>query len=333
MGYNPLQTFLQEAEELIADIEQSALALGSDGTPAETVNRLFRAFHTIKGSGAMCGLDAVAGFTHHVESLLDRVREGVIPASAPLADLVLKATDHIKILLTAAQGGAAVPPGSSETLVAAIAEFVDPGAPSHESGSTAPVEHVAESAGGTERTWQIRFHPSSALLANGGNPVALLLDLRRLGSCDVTAHTDEVPTLDVIQTDRCYLWWTIELRAACDENAIHDVFIFVEDDSRLEIHEVECAAANERSAAASMDGPSAGDSRRSEAPGASGTPHTKTLTREATVRVPAERLDRLVNLVGEFVMNQSRVARVAAHRVHRRRWPTRCRNWSAWSPS
>lgn len=146
MGCNPLQTFLEEAEELIADIEQSALALGSNGTPSETINRLFRAFHTIKDSGAMCGLDTLAAFTHHVESLLDRVREGAIPASAPLADLVLKATDHIKILLTAAQGGAAAPDGSSETLVAAIAEFLNPGVPSNNTGSTAPLELVPGNA-------------------------------------------------------------------------------------------------------------------------------------------------------------------------------------------
>ena len=109
MQYNPIETFLQEAEELLADIEQSALTLGAGEQSEETINQLFRAFHTIKGSGAMFGLDAVAGFTHHVESLLDRVRDGAVPVSPTLADLVLKARDHIKILLGAARGGEAAP--------------------------------------------------------------------------------------------------------------------------------------------------------------------------------------------------------------------------------
>src|ERR1017187_322801 len=121
MQHNPVETFLQEAEELLAEIEQSALSLGSGERSEETINQLFRAFHTIKGSGAMCGLDAVAGFTHHVESLLDKVREGAVPVSPALTGLVLQARDHIKILLGAAQGGA-VPQGSSERLIAAVEE-------------------------------------------------------------------------------------------------------------------------------------------------------------------------------------------------------------------
>src|SRR5579872_2307508 len=125
MAYNPVQTFLGEAEELVADIEQSALALSGngDGPAAETVNRLFRDFHTLKGSGAMCGLDEVAGFTHHVESLLDRVREGAIPVSESLSELILKAVDHIKVLLNAARGGEAAPGEAAAALTAAIEEF------------------------------------------------------------------------------------------------------------------------------------------------------------------------------------------------------------------
>src|ERR1017187_614436 len=125
MQHNPVETFLQEAEELLAEIEQSALSLGSGERSEETINRLFRAFHTIKGSGAMCGLHQVAGFTHHVESLLDRVREGAVTVSPGLADLVLAAADQIKMLLAAETGGEAVAAGSSEKLIGKIAELSD----------------------------------------------------------------------------------------------------------------------------------------------------------------------------------------------------------------
>ena len=96
MEYDPVQTFLTEAEELLANIEHSALSLGEDQSPAERVNQLFRAFHTIKGSGAMCGLEKVSGFTHHVETLLDKVREGSLAASPELGDLVLAAADTVR---------------------------------------------------------------------------------------------------------------------------------------------------------------------------------------------------------------------------------------------
>jgi two-component system chemotaxis sensor kinase CheA len=308
VAYNPIHTFLQEAEELIADIEQSALALSSEDAPAETVNRLFRAFHTIKGSGAMCGLELVAGFTHHIENLLDKVREGAIPVSAPLTGLVLQAADHIRLLLSASQDAATVPPGSSETLVAAIAAFMDSGPPSNHEDSPEPSPDPQDTEA-TERTWRIQFRPNPTLLANGGNPLALLRDLRNLGRCEVIVHTDGVPALDAIQADRCYLWWTIALHTTADENAIRDVFIFVEDDSQLAIEAVE-SLAQERTDAP-IKAP-AGSPRPTEVSPISIAPHRKQLAKEATVRVPSERLDRLVNLVGELVMNHSCLAQVAS---------------------
>jgi two-component system chemotaxis sensor kinase CheA len=298
VAYNSLQTFLQEAEELIADIEEAALALSGDDASAETVNRLFRAFHTIKGSGGMCGLDDLAAFTHHVENLLDSVRGGAIPVSAALTKLVLDSTDHIKQFLNAAENGKPVSPEASEALVAAIGAFAK--------SEPAKAPEVAATAAqpATERTWQIRFHPDPGLLATGGNPAALLRELRELGGCEVIAHIDDIPSLDAIRPDHCYLWWTITLRTRHDENAIRDVFIFVEDGSRLEIEAVDVPQQ-------SLEAPSAGEPDAGES-GTGEASARKKVTKEATVRVPAERLDRLVNLVGEFVMNQSCLAQAVS---------------------
>lgn len=312
MAYNPVETFRQEAEELLAEIEQSALLLGSGEPTEETVHQLFRAFHTIKGSGAMCGLDTVAGFTHHVESLLDRVRDGAVPVSPALADLVLKGRDQIKILLGAELGGPAAPPGSSEILIAAIERFGNAGRPAEEKAATVQERPFEEPNGDAERAWSIGFRPNPALLTCGGNPAALLKELRSLGRCEVTVHTEEVPSLDAIQPDLCYLWWSITLYSACGENAIRDVFIFVEDDSQLEIVPIDSAAAQDRPGEPVASGPSAGDGRApSTLPAAVAAPQ-KALAKESTVRVPSNRLDRLVNLVGELVMNQSRLAQAAA---------------------
>lgn len=193
MAYNPLETYLQEADELLSQIEESALSLSAGDRVNETINHLFRAFHTIKGSGAMCGLDAVAAFTHHVETMLDQVRGGAIGASARLVELVLEAKDQIKLLLGAEQGGAAVPHGSSERLVAAIEEFASTGTSGHENCLDSASQRAPESGEIGERDWLVRFRPNPGLLASGGNPAALLKDLRTLGSCDITAHTDLLP--------------------------------------------------------------------------------------------------------------------------------------------
>jgi two-component system chemotaxis sensor kinase CheA len=307
-GYNPLETFLQEADELIADIEQAVLGLSAERDHTETVNRLFRAFHTLKGSAGMCGLDTVAGFTHHVESLLDLVRGGRVPVSASLSELLLQAADHIKELLSAEQGGAP-PCNSSESLISAIAGF---------GGATAPVvgdeaaQLPAQPEASTQnpRTWRIRFHPNPALLANGGNPEALLRDLRNLGCGQVTANTDEIPWLDEIESDRCYLWWTVTLRTSAGEDAIQDVFLFVEDGSRLEIELVADEELHPEHASPKTEEIAAAVESGNEASPAAIT--HKAAQREVTVRVPAERLDRLVNLVGEFVMNQSCLAQAVS---------------------
>lgn len=314
MAYNPLETYLQEADELLSQIEESALSLSAGDRVDETINHLFRAFHTIKGSGAMCGLDAVAAFTHHVETMLDQVRGGAIGASARLVELVLEAKDQIKLLLGAEQGGAAVPHGSSERLVAAIEEFSSTGTSGHENCLDSASQRAPESGEIGERDWLVRFRPNPGLLASGGNPAALLKDLRTLGSCDITAHTDLLPPLDALQPDQCYLWWTITLHTAANENAIRDVFIFVEDDSNLEIQRLDVGPRLDQSVQSPSETVIASGQERkaSGLPAAPPMRRMGDLARESTVRVPCERLDHLVNLVGELVMNQSRLAQAAA---------------------
>ncbi len=315
MQFNPVATFLQESEELLAAIEQAALLLGAGEGGAETVNELFRAFHTIKGSGAMCGIDDVAGFTHHVETLLDQVREGTVAASPDLAEVVLKSADHIKLLLGVQRGGAPPLAGTGESLIEAVEQFAKSGAPGRTESPAPAAERSSPQIGGTApKRWLISFRPEPSLLERGASPVALMRELRKLGACEVTAHTEEIPALDAIQPDLCYLWWSIALSGDCDQNAIRDVFIFVEDDCKLEITANAAAeqAPQQQQSIANCPAPLAAAPSPAPAPVAPTAPSQKGLGKESTVRVPSDRLDRLVNLVGELVMNQSRLAQAAS---------------------
>jgi two-component system chemotaxis sensor kinase CheA len=313
MEYNPVPTFLAEAEDLISNIEQSALSLGGDESPAEAINQLFRAFHTIKGSGAMCGLLQVSAFTHHVETLLEKVREGAVAVSPELSDLVLAAADQIKLLLAVEQGGRPVASGSNQRLIDRIAELSDAAVrPDHPPASLPTGEEEREGEG-EERTWEIRFHPNPGLLACGGNPILLFRDLGKLGRCEIVGHTETVPALDQIQPDLCYFWWCITLQSTAGENAIRDVFLFVEDGSNLEIEllrELPLQAADSIPRTKPPAGSTAKQPRvDGQVSAAEGM--RKALVKESTVRVPSARLDRLVNLVGELVMNQSRLTQAA----------------------
>ena len=312
MAYNLLETYLQEAEDLLGEIERSALALSGGDSQQETINQLFRAFHTIKGSGAMCGLERVAGFTHHVETVLDSVREGTLAVTPRLVELVLAARDHIQLLLATEHGGAVVPVATSDELVACFQQLA--GAPPVAAAAPVGASAPGSPAGHITR-WRIRFRPNPELLACGGNPSLLFRDLAKLGPCQVQAQTGAVPTLASIRPDTCYLWWTIDLETSAGEDAIRDVFIFVEDGSDLEIEtlarsEDPAPAAPSREASAI---PVEVPEQREKIPVHTATPDgvRKALAKEATVRVPSARLDRLVNLVGELVMNQSRLAQAA----------------------
>jgi two-component system chemotaxis sensor kinase CheA len=280
----------------------------------------------------MFGFDAVAGFTHHLETLLDHVRDGRLGWGRELTELTLAARDHIKALLATPQSGIA----ESEVgrnIVAATQALLDvlPEAAAARP-KAGPERHGEETVAAPPASdWRIRFHPNPGVMVNGTNPAWLLDELRALGTATVTGHADLVPSLEGIEPDRCYLWWEIALHTDAGRDAIRDVFIFVEDGSRIEIEEATGAAqptpaAQVGAAAQSTDAVQSSDAaqpadagqalalERKAARGGESAVETqhKMQAADSTVRVPSEKLDRLVNLVGELVMNQSRLTQAAA---------------------
>jgi two-component system chemotaxis sensor kinase CheA len=211
---------------------------------------------------------------------------------------MLQAKDRIKALLSEPPDTEAAA-GADDSLVHAIERFTGAEPLARPENAVVPGGGAKPNTG-SEKTWNIEFRPGPDLLAHGGNPVALLRELSDLGASEITAHTEDIPELDQIRPDVCYLWWSIVLRAACDENAIRDVFIFSGDETRLHIELADTATSPHPAQTTATDGP--------PAPPATAP---KNLAKESTVRVPSDRLDRLVNLVGEMVMNQSRLAQAA----------------------
>ena len=315
---NPTQTFLAEAEDLLTSIEEIALELVPHQKSDDQINRLFRAFHTVKGSGAMFGFDAVASFTHHVETVLDLVREGCMPLSEELIRLILRSKDRIKELLDAATNGKVAAEAAGAEIVAALKalqphpEAAAPGATP--AGGAKTDSNASTSADNSpEQTYQIHFRPTPDLMVSGVNPINLLDELRDLGECQVEADLSQLPLLDKLQPDRCLLAWNITLTTNRGLNAIKDVFVFVEDGSEIKINTKTPEAAGPSSTAATpSENDNADRKKESNPPAGGGASARKTSGRDASVRVPSERLDRLVNLVGELVMNQSRLSQVAA---------------------
>ncbi|WP_443024815.1 chemotaxis protein CheA [Sphingomonas sp. Leaf22] len=305
MADDPIAAFRVEAGEVLDQVEQGLLDLGHRLDDMDLVNAVFRGLHTLKGSGAMFGFDALAGFTHHCETAFDRVRKGQVPATAGLVSVILSAQDHMRALV---DGDA--PAAEGDAILARLQQAID------EASGTAPAPAAAKAP--TRTGWQIAFSLPVDAMANGTNPLMLLDELRELGDCTIVATTDKVPPLSTLVPTECHIGWNVTLVGDVKRDDIEDVFIFVMDDMVLSIEPLAVEDTDDAPAdAVTIDGaPVAEDivaiaSMVAIAPPADTPAARSTARAEESVRVPAGRLDALMDRVGELVIAQSRLSQCA----------------------
>lgn len=229
------EAFRGEACELLAELETALLELEENPDDSEMIGRTFRAMHTIKGSGAMFGFTAISEFTHEVETVFDRVRNGIMPVGRALIDATLKSCDLIRAMLDGDQG---VDEAEKQRLAAIFRSMAHTG-PGGEPDGNSAVTVAAVEKSDQEIIYRIRFKPSREIFLSGTDPVLLLNELRDLGECSVVAHLNEIPPLEEIDPERCYTYWDIILTTRRGINAIRDVFIFVEEDSELRVEVID----------------------------------------------------------------------------------------------
>jgi two-component system chemotaxis sensor kinase CheA len=294
-GLDPVETFRQEAQDLLEEIEQGLLDLAHRPGDRDLVDAVFRGLHTLKGSGAMFGFDALAAFTHHCETAFDRVRKGEVAATPELVGAVLAAQDHMRALAE----GRPASEATGDTLLADLRRVVE--------AAGQPVGAVETPSEPGLNRWRVRFSLPANALINGARPLPLLDELRELGECSVVALTDAVPDFDALVPTECHLAWDVTLVTKHGRDAIEDVFIFVIDDMTLDIQDMNAVAEAAEvvetvvalEAAATPVEAAANEGRNAKAGG-------------DTVRVPAERLDEMMDRVGELVIAQSRLKQLAA---------------------
>lgn len=291
-GEDPTAAFRVEAAELLDQVEQGLLDLGHRLDDMDLVNAVFRGLHTLKGSGAMFGFDALAGFTHHCESAFDRVRKGEVAATAELVAVILSAGDHMRALV---DGDA--PTAEGDAILVRLAAAVE----ASRGGASLPPLGVT-----AKRGWRLSFRLPVDAMMNGTDPLMLLDELRALGECAVTARCDAIPPLDQLDATHCHLGWDVTLVGDISRDDIEDVFIFVLDDMTLTIDPLDAVDGDPLAAVAAIPDQVEPLSVTDEA---AGRPSAKP-TGES-VRVPAERLDALMDRVGELVIAQSRLSRLA----------------------
>ena len=238
-----LPAFLSEAREQIEAIEQLLLQLEDAPEDSNLLDALFRCAHTVKGSAGIFGLDAVVGFTHHVETLLDRLREGQLLLTPALSTLLLQCNDQIKALVDAAQdpnADDAAAAAQRETLIARLqaAGGAAGGAADSPGPHGASVASVTEEAAPAAPLgpWQVsaRFGPET--FRNGMDPLTILRYVAGLGRVAMVAcDSDAVPTLELIDPECCHLAFQFNLQTDADRAAIEAAFSFVRDDCALRL--------------------------------------------------------------------------------------------------
>jgi two-component system chemotaxis sensor kinase CheA len=310
---DPADVFRQEASDLFEVLEGALLDLGVRPDDRDLVDTAFRALHTIKGSGAMFGFDAVAAFTHEFETAFDLVRKGVIKPDENLVSVALAAKDYIRALIEAPDTTDAI---IGDAILDELRRFVAP-----VTGALPEAAAVTESRPAGQSGWRLRLEFDSQVLRNGSDPLDYLDDLRKLGACLVTALTDDVPLLEHLEPEYCFLKWDVALHSDCDKAAIDDVFMFVQDEMKLDCQPMVAAEISTRISvptATQVAQPLVLESMADASPGAPSVDRRRDEPRRsddkgiATVRVQAERLDELMDRVGELVIAQARLGQLAA---------------------
>jgi len=306
---NPaIASFVQEARDLLEGLEGLLLDLERGADPVQ-VDAVFRTLHTIKGSGAMFGFGTLAQFTHHFEEAFDRVREGKLGIDQRLIDLSLRARDHMTALLDCGSDG----PAAHE--LAAGQEASDLlGGLAAITGETSPVV-VAEPGAGAQnevsiarmRRWSILFRPEPSALRNGMRPDLLMAELAGFGTLDMAVDVSAVPPLEDLAADECLLTWRCTLETDKPRAAIEAVFIFA-DDAQLEIEEIgdpaDLPRATTAATSATVATPSVAAQAAKPAANAPGE----------SVRVPAMKLDEIMDQLGELVIVQARLNQISGAR-------------------
>ena len=213
-------------------MEQLLLDLESSPEDKEIISAVFRVMHTIKGSAAMFGFEQISSLAHEVEFVLDSLREGKISVSKELIDLTLAARDLLRALLDTGEQNAKEFSRDVESLVEKSRLLLPNKEPTEKKEIKQEEKRTAPDS---ENTYRIRFTPHSEIFLQGTRPLLLLKELTDAGEYSCIGFTEKIPPLSELDPEKCYVSWEIILTTGLDSNAVHDIFIFVESNSTVKI--------------------------------------------------------------------------------------------------
>jgi two-component system chemotaxis sensor kinase CheA len=309
------KVFFQESREGLDVMESGLLSLGATAD-SENINTIFRAAHSIKGGSATFGFAEVAEFTHGVETLLDEMRNGVRPVTAEAIQTLLQACDCLREMIAATEAEQPLDQVRIASLNGDIRHIL--GERPNEAPAPAASAAAAGAGAANEPTgWRVVFEPVADLLRLRNEPARMFTELRRLGPFAAHADASRLPLLDELDPESCYLSWNLEINGQVPRGKLDEVFDWVDSGCRLEFTPTRISspvaplpgaqtpaqphAAIVASPAEPKAVPPAGADRTAPA----AAPAQKASGDSGSIRVATEKVDNIINLVGELLITQS----------------------------
>lgn len=333
------QVFFEECFEGLEAMESGLLSLDIGDVDPEVINTIFRAAHSIKGGSGTFGFTVVAEYTHVMETLLDEMRDGRRQVTKPAVDVLLGSVDCLREMLTSIQAGEEVNAESVATHQAALELELNGeagggshhAAPAHEAPVAAPVPVATtepeeeEDEEEQEQGWKISFCPYLSLLRTGNDPVRLFREVAELGEFTPHATIEDVPPFAELDPEECNITWELKLVSDVNESAIKEIFSWVEEDCALEFAPLAKPKKPKKPKPAAAAAPAVQDAPKVEAAPAPAAPSPSATAKKpaaaaggggdegktaapkasSSIRVDTDKIDTLINMVGEVVITQS----------------------------
>lgn len=305
------EVFFEESFEGLDTMEAELLNLVPGEEDLETINTIFRAAHSIKGGSGTFGFSSVSDFTHVLETLLDQIRQGERTLTTEHVNLLLKAVDCLRSLLAGLQAEQEPDLTEADTLRAQFEEVLG-------INSTTQESNIQTSDNQSDSdTYQIDFKPHHHLFKTGNEPLIMISELEQLGELDTTVFYDEVPEITNLSSDECFLHWRFFLNTSHGESAIKEVFEWVEDDADITIELCgglftdELPTPENDSSTVAQEPliqepmPKQAEQAKPIKPTSANTNKKSTTPESTSIRVGIDKVDSLINMVGELVITQA----------------------------
>lgn len=321
--------FIEEAQDLLVDLENALLRFDPEQEDKSLIEHIFRIMHTLKGNSAMFGFSMIDKYTHQLETIYDLIRNGKKKLTSDLMDLTLASVDHIRNLLDEDASQKPLVMAAHEELLGKISSII--------LGKTVPEAEMkkaetnpSDGSGAIVSTYYVQFRPNSGILLDGTNPLFLVEDFKTLGEYVVIPDLTNVPALDELDPEKCYVNWEIVVATAEKTEKINEIFIFAEDSCKLEIQKLSdtnllsdkefrsriMAAAGQKvflgiQNIKQMLQPVSQVIKTDATETRNINEVTNKLKSISSIRVSSEKLDELINLVSELVTTQAGLSLVA----------------------